>query len=174
MLIVSPLITVCIYYFHSPRCLGNIDLLWTRSWSPRLIGVTFMFSHRVMMNSGTDRPRHKHFFYGALLNKAVLNKTPAFLPFQHLKPKQDAEAAETLTRCLSWWVRDGLYGSTCVNIRTQKDSQTSQKSFKRFTEKQAADITEWRGAIGWVWRGERHNWTESLQRPGPDHRQCRW
>lgn len=52
--------------------------------------------------------RHKHFFHWLIWNKTVINKTPASLPFPHPKAKQDAEAAETLPRCVSWSVRDWL------------------------------------------------------------------
>lgn len=74
-------------------------------------GVAFMFCWKYWWDLAvTKPPRHKHFFYWALPNKTVINKTPALLLFQHPKAKQDAEAAETLPRCLSWSVRDWPHG----------------------------------------------------------------
>lgn len=97
---------------HNRGCLWNASLLLSRNRDPRgsLVLLLCLRWEYWWDLAASNPPRHKHFFHRALPNKTVINKTPALLPFQHPKAKQDAEAAETLPRCLSWRARDWLYG----------------------------------------------------------------
>lgn len=67
-----------------------------------VLAVFYFFYFFLMRSAGAKPQGHKHFFHRVLPNKTVINKTPALLPFQHPKTEQDAKAAETLPRCLSW------------------------------------------------------------------------
>lgn len=50
--------------------------------------------------------RHKHFSPVGSTKQTVINKFPALLPPQDPKAEQDARAAETLPRCVSWRARE--------------------------------------------------------------------
>lgn len=82
------------------KALFSTDTIPVAHWCYFYVLAVFCFF--LMRSAGAKPQRHKHFFHRVLPNKTAINKTPALLPFQHPKAEQDAKAAETLPRCLSW------------------------------------------------------------------------